>query len=632
MKKRNSNFFFDGGARNIIVGVVIFFGALLCLSVMTDITRNKKTISYSTFLDKVEDDAVKKVYVSDSSVEGILKDGTQFETVVPRDSGLWQMLRAHGVEFTIAAGAGQFSFWHLLPLLSLIMVGAFAWYFIRQNRNSSSNNGGGNNIFGMGKSRARMYMPSTIKESFDSVAGAQGAKEELKDVVDFLKNPEKYERLGARITRGVLLVGDPGNGKTLLARAVAGEANCPFFSVSGSDFIEVFVGVGAARVRDLFTQARKYAPCIIFIDEIDSVGRQRGSGLGGGNDEREQTLNQLLAEMDGFTTATAPIIVLAATNRQDVLDKALLRPGRFDRQVTVPFPDLKSRYDILRLHAEPIKIGQEVDLKRVARGTSGFSGADLANLLNEAAINASKNNQEYVMPIDIELARDKILAGKENKTLIISDGERKAVAYHEAGHALIRVLMAGEAQPLHKVTILTRGHALGLTWALPEGDRVSEKKSQLIAEIMVALGGRIAEELVYGWFSSGASNDLEKATQIARIMVCYYGMAKDLGPRVFKEENGLYGYSSKTADKIDEEVLAILNDAYARVTEMLTEHRDKLDALAEALVERETLDAKEVYALFGMEYPEAIDHSLVDTVKPETTAEPVSSAFKKSDI
>ena len=449
-----------------------------------------------------------------------------------------------------------------------------------------------------------MFMPSAIKENFNSVAGAAEAKEELKDVVDFLKHPDKFKRLGAKITRGVLLEGDPGNGKTLLAKAVAGEANCPFFSISGSDFIEVFVGVGAARVRDLFAQARKNAPSIIFIDEIDAVGRHRGSGLGGGNDEREQTLNQLLTEMDGFQTTGGSVIVMAATNRPDVLDKALLRPGRFDRRVAVPYPDLTSRDQILRLHAKTVKIDPEVDLSKIARGTPGFSGADLANIINEAALIASKTNQDSVKVKDFEEARDKIIVGKEIKTVMLSDEEKKLTAYHEAGHALVLLSLPEDTEPLHKVTIIPRGRALGVTWWLPERDKYQETKSEILASIKVAMGGRAAEDLVFEDrnVTTGCYSDFVKATELGRKMVTMFGMSSKIGPVIYGQSQPGYGYqySEGTAQKIDDEVHTILEDSYAHSKAILTQNREKLEKLAQALLEKETLYAEEVYQLLDI--------------------------------
>src|SRR5579885_622643 len=443
MKKKGMNNnkkpqYFSGGPRGLLVAIIIIVASMVLLKWLTDYTLQVKPISYSSFMKRVESNQVKKILVTDKDVQGLFTDGTKFETVIPETPADWEQFKQHNVEVDIASSSSQMSLWYILPLLSFLITLLAIWYFVRQARGSSGNGGGGGgNIFTMGKSRARMFMPSTIKENFDSVAGAAEAKEELKDVVDFLRNPEKYKRLGAKMTRGVLLVGEPGNGKPLLAKAVAGEANCPFFSISGSDFIEVFVGVGASRVRDLFTQARKHSPSIIFIDEIDAVGRHRGSGLGGGHDEREQTLNQLLTEMDGFQTGDDSVIVIAATNRPDVLDKALLRPGRFDRQVQVPYPDLKSREEILKVHARGVKIDPEVDLSKIARGTPGFSGADLANLINEAAIIASKAGKDLVHIADFEEARDKIMLGKENKTMIRSKEDLEITSYHESGHALI---------------------------------------------------------------------------------------------------------------------------------------------------------------------------------------------------
>lgn len=453
-----------------------------------------------------------------------------------------------------------------------------------------------------GTSNAKMFMPAQVKCNFDYVAGMQEAKEELRDIVDFLKSPEKYRRLGAKITRGILLIGEPGNGKTLLAKAVAGEANCPFFNVSASEFVEMYVGVGASRVRDLFNQARKHNPSIIFIDEIDAVGRHRGSGVHGANDERNQTLNQLLTEMDGFDSSSSSVIVIAATNRPDSLDPALMRAGRFDRKVEVPYPDLASREKILRLHAKGIVIDPTVDLCKVARGTPGFSGADLANLVNEAALHASRNVEQALVTIqDFEEARDKIMLGKELKTIVLSEQERKITAFHESGHALVRLLLPEHSDPLHKVTIIPRGRALGVTHSLPEREKYTQTKEEMLAVIMVCLGGRVAEELVFNVLGTGASNDFEKATEIARRMVCSYGMSQELGPVVYKQQNGEYTYSQKTAERIDAEVQKLLEQSYQKVKELLTQHRDKLDKLANLLFDKETLFAHEIYQLLGIE-------------------------------
>jgi cell division protease FtsH len=596
--KDKKNSFFSGGLKNIIIGLLFVLGAITVLSKLSDYARRIDTISYADFLKRVEKNEVKKVQIYGQEATGIFTDGTPFETVIADTPKNWDMLKEHNVEFWVVNPSSQISFWYIsifIAILSALFL--IAWFIMRQVRNAGN---ASSNIFTMGKSRARMFMPSTIKETFDSVAGATEAKEELKDVVDFLKNPAKYRRLGAKITRGVLLVGEPGNGKTLLAKAVAGEANCPFFSISGSDFIEVFVGVGASRVRDLFAQARKHAPAIIFIDEIDAVGRHRGSGLGGGHDEREQTLNQLLAEMDGFSTTSGAVIVLAATNRADVLDKALLRPGRFDRHVQVPYPDLISREQILRLHAKGVKIDTSVDLKKIARGTPGFSGADLANLVNEAAINASKYDQELVLTKDFEEARDKILLGKELKTILLTEEDRKITAYHEAGHALVRLMTPEDSDPIHKVTIIPRGKALGVTHWLPERDKYNQTKQEMLSMIQSALGGRAAEDLVFGKETSGAYDDFVKATEQARKMVCYLGMSSVIGPVVYGQSSTDFEYSQNTAEQIDKEVKQILVESYQAAKGILEKNREKLDTLANALFEKETLYAHEIYELLGI--------------------------------
>lgn len=451
-------------------------------------------------------------------------------------------------------------------------------------------------------SRARMYMPSQVKVTFADVAGALEAKEELHDVIDFLREPEKYQKIGARLTKGVLLVGDPGNGKTLLAKAVAGEAHVPFFSVSGSEFVEVYVGVGAARVRDLFAQARKHAPCIVFIDEIDAIGRKRSSSAYSSNDEREATLNQLLVEMDGFDAVKAPIIVMAATNRADVLDAALLRAGRFDRRVTVPYPDLICREQILKVHARNVKMDPSVNLHKVAQGTPGFSGASLANLINEAAINAVKHQREMITIADVDEARDKIILGKESKSIIMTPQELKVTAVHEAGHALVRLLMPQDTDPLYKITIIPRGSALGVTHFMPERDKYMETKEQLIANVMAALGGRAAEELVFGHLSTGASSDFQRATTIVRNMICHYGMSEELGMVIYgHNEFGATEYSQETARKIDHEIKQIIEKCYHQTMTMLKENREKLDLLSDKLLEKETLFAEEVYKLLGLE-------------------------------
>ncbi len=597
MKKKNR--FINVNQKNAFWGFILLFVGILFLSALLEYNRAIERFSYSSFLKRLEHGDIQKIRVSGQDISGILKNGTKFQTVVDKNFANWDLLRQSQVEFSVENMANQKNWYYFLTiLLLLLVVMGITWYVVRQMRGGGGG-GGGNNIFSMGKSKARMFLPSTIKDSFASVAGAQEAKEELQDVVAFLKDPKQYERLGAKMTRGVLLVGEPGNGKTLLARAVAGEAHCTFFSISGSDFIEVFVGVGAARVRDLFAQARKHAPSIIFIDEIDAVGRHRGSGLGGGNDEREQTLNQLLTEMDGFQTSTSCVIVMAATNRPDVLDSALLRPGRFDRRVEVPYPDLQSREQILRLHAASVKLDPSVDLAKIARGTPGFSGADLANLINEAAIIASKTDRNLIIVEDIEEARDKILLGKESKSKMLTYEDRKETAFHEAGHAIVRLLKPETADPLHKVTIIPRGRALGVTHSLPEREKYSVSKEELLTQIMAALGGRAAEELVFNQVSGGASSDFETATNIARRMVCKLGMS-DLGFVVYGQERGDFPYSNKMAYKIDTEVSAILDSCYKSAFELLKENRDKLDLLSYALLEKETLYAADIYVLLGI--------------------------------
>jgi cell division protease FtsH len=599
MKKNKNSNYWNKGLKGIGYGAFFIFGLFFLLHQLIDSSRRIKTISHTTFWEKIDSKQVKFVKITGQDVQGVLKDGSPFEATVGNDPGMWDKLRQQGVEVVVASTSSPLSLWYLIPILIFIALMFLIWYMSRKSCGSSG--GGMSNIFSMTKSRARLFMPSSIKENFDSVAGVVEAKEELRDVVDFLRNPEKYERLGAKITRGVLLIGAPGNGKTLLARAVAGEANCPFLSVSGSEFVEVLVGVGSGRVRDLFAQARKYPACIIFIDEIDAVGRQRGAGLGGANDEREQTLNQLLTEMDGFQTSKNSIIVLAATNRADVLDPALLRPGRFDRQVHVPYPDLWSRKDILSIHMKPVIVCQEVDTEKLARGTQGFSAADLANLVNEAAIIASKEDENKVQVRHFEAARDKMLLGKELKTIRMTDDDKKITAYHEAGHALVRLLMPKHSDPLHKVTIIPRGKALGLTHCLPERDKYSLSKMEILAHITMALGGRAAEEIVFETVCTGAESDFCAATDFARKMICSYGMSDSLGFVVYGQGDGAFSYSEATAQKIDAEVQNVMDRCYRDAKKLLMDNRDKLDRLADALLEKETLFAADIYSMLDIE-------------------------------
>jgi len=500
-------------------------------------------------------------------------------------------------------------FWSstLVTLLPMLFIGIMFFLFMRQLQ------AGGGKAMSFGKAKARMLSDSQNKVTFADVAGIDEAKDEVEEIIAFLKDPKKFQRLGGRIPKGVHLIGPPGTGKTLLARAIAGEAGVPFFSISGSDFVEMFVGVGASRVRDLFEQGKKHAPCIIFIDEIDAVGRHRGAGLGGGHDEREQTLNQLLVEMDGFESNDG-VIIIAATNRPDVLDPAILRPGRFDRRITVPRPDVRGREEILRVHAKRTPLSPDVDLDVLARGTPGFSGADLENLVNEAALLAARQDKDAITMADFELAKDKVYMGTERRSMVISDDEKKTTAVHEAGHTLISVLITHH-DPVHKVSIIPRGPALGVTWYLPKDDRHNLSKEQAESNIAVALGGRIAEEIVFGRMTTGAGNDIEKATEIARKMVCEWGMSEKLGPLAYgkKEESIFLGrdygqrtqdYSEQTAQDIDQEVRAIVQRQYVRVKEFLTREREKLHRLADSLIERETLDAEEIAAVLeGRELP-----------------------------
>lgn len=591
------------GPKGLFVGIVISVGLLAVLTKLTDYAHDIGTISYKEFLDKVRQGNVKKVTLAGQFVDGMTKDNQKFQTIVAQRATDFDLFEQNGVDFSVSTPPMSAGVYHLFIIIGLLLfLGVFSgWYMMRQMRSGGKNGGAGGGLFNIGKSRAKMFLPATIKERFSSVAGAHEAKEDLKDIIDFLKDPAKYQRLGARVTRGALLVGEPGTGKTLLARAVAGEANCPFFSVSGSDFIEVFVGVGASRVRDLFAEAKKKAPCIIFIDEIDAIGRQRGNAMGGGNEEREQTLNQLLTEMDGFETSKEPVIVLAATNRPDVLDKALIRPGRFDREIVVPIPDLQSREEILQVHLKKVKVNVDIDVKRIARGTPGFTGADLANLVNEATIIASKNNLTEVTMHEFEEARDKIMLGKESKTMILSDHDKKVTAYHEGGHALVRLMMPENTDPLHKVTIIPRGRALGVTHFLPEREKYSRTKEEMMANIASSMAGQAAEELVFKEISTGAYSDFKAATEIARSMVCYYGMSEALGKRVYLDSyDAKGGYSEKTFELIDAEITRILNEQYALATKVLTDNRDKLDKLAAALLDKETMYAAEIYELLGI--------------------------------
>jgi cell division protease FtsH len=547
--------------------------------------------------------------VNGMEVRGKLRNGSLFHATVPANyfsPEVLSDLTAKGVDYKFAdVNSGNLT-WQLLGTYApLILIGALWFFMLRQMQT------GGNKALSFGKSRARLLSMQQKKVTFKDVAGVEEAKEELREIIEFLREAQKFQKLGGRIPKGVLLVGPPGTGKTLLARAVAGEANVPFFSISGSDFVEMFVGVGASRVRDLFEQGKKNAPCIIFIDEIDAVGRHRGAGLGGGHDEREQTLNQLLVEMDGFESNEG-VILMAATNRPDVLDPALLRPGRFDRRVVVSRPDVRGREEILRVHTRKIPLAEDVDLSVLARGTPGFSGADLANMVNEAALAAARQNRKAVLHYDFELAKDKVLMGVERKSLLLTDEEKKNTAYHEAGHALVAAKMPN-SDPLHKVTIIPRGMALGVTMQLPVDDRHNYYKNYLETEIAILMGGRIAEELFLNVMSTGAGNDIERATDMARKMVCEWGMS-DLGPMTFgkKEEQIFLGreiaqhrdYSEDTAIKIDQEVRKLVNKGYVTAKQLISDNRDTLERIARALIEREVLDANEIKLLVdGQQLP-----------------------------
>lgn len=566
----------------------------------TEQARGKLTISYSQFLDLVKAGKVTKVTLQGDEISGEQADGKPFRTYAPSDPELVRLLQDKKVEIT--AKPKDDNPWYTTVLVSwlpmLVLIGIWI-FFMRQMQ------AGGGKAMSFGKSRARLMTENSVKVTFKDVAGIEEAKEEVVEIIEFLKDPKKFTRLGGRIPKGVLLVGAPGSGKTLLARAIAGEAGVPFFSISGSDFVEMFVGVGAARVRDLFIQAKKNSPCIIFIDEIDAVGRHRGAGLGGGHDEREQTLNQLLVEMDGFE-ANEGVILIAATNRPDVLDPALLRPGRFDRQVVVPIPDLKGREAILKVHTRKVPLGSSVDLMVLARSTPGFSGADLENLVNEAALLAARVNREAVSMEDFEQAKDKVLMGSERKSMILSEQERATTAYHEAGHTLVAHLIPG-TDPIHKVTIIPRGRALGLTQQLPLDERHTYPKDYLMATLAVLLGGRAAEELMFNQYTTGAGNDLERATELARKMVCNWGMSEELGPITFgkREEHVFLGreishpkdFSEETARTIDAAIKNLVLGSYDRAKTLLQTHSAELQTLAQALLEKETLDGQEIAAL-----------------------------------
>jgi cell division protease FtsH len=611
--------------------VILLSGVLLWKVVQAGGAGSKEQpITFSQFMEKVDRGDVNEVTMIGTEVHGKYKSGNgAFQTTVPSNyPDMIKDLRDKGVNITVKDNSGNGWPTYLLNLSPLILFAALWFVMIRQMQT------GGNKALSFGKSRARLLSMQQKKVTFKDVAGVDEAKEELKEIIEFLREAQKFQKLGGRIPKGVLLVGPPGTGKTLLARAVAGEANVPFFSISGSDFVEMFVGVGASRVRDLFEQGKKNAPCIIFIDEIDAVGRHRGAGLGGGHDEREQTLNQLLVEMDGFESNEG-VILIAATNRPDVLDPALLRPGRFDRRVVVARPDVRGREEILRVHTRKIPIGDDVDLSILARGTPGFSGADLANMVNEAALNAARQNRKAVYMYDFELAKDKVLMGAERKSMLLSDHEKKVTAYHEAGHALVAA-MREHADPLHKVTIIPRGMALGVTMQLPIDDKHTYTKDYLETRLAIMMGGRVAEEIFLGQMTTGAGNDIEQASDLARRMVCEFGMSS-LGPITFgkKEEQIFLGreinqhrdFSEETAQHIDKEVRQLVDAGYQSAVQILSNNKDIMHRMSAALLEREVLDANEIKMIIeGKELPPikmpAADGNVQQVLKPEPSRTP----------
>ncbi|MCX7717089.1 MAG: ATP-dependent zinc metalloprotease FtsH [Candidatus Sumerlaeaceae bacterium] len=626
------------GLKSATLWIIIFLVFILMYTTYTQKNPPKDLdlTSFMQMVDKRGSEAFKgKIVDRDGTIEGTYVDasGNEQRFQTRYQAGQAEMVLARivdkGIPYEARRSSGllqQLFISLLLPLLLFVGI----WILIMRQLQGS-----GNKAMSFGKSRAKLVNQGQTKVTFQDVAGVDEAKEELKEVVDFLKDPQKFSRLGGKIPKGVLLYGPPGTGKTLLAKAVAGEANVPFFSISGSDFVEMFVGVGASRVRDLFEQAKKHKPCLIFMDEIDAVGRHRWSGIGGGHDEREQTLNQLLVEMDGFTTNEG-VILIAATNRPDMLDQALLRPGRFDRQIAVDYPDLKGREKILQVHAKEVRLAPSADLARIAKGTSGFSGADLANLINEAALLAARRNKEEIGMAELEEARDRVMMGPERRSLALTEKEKQLTAYHEAGHALTAKYVATDEE-VHKVTIIPRGRALGVTSYLPGEERFTQFRSKLLDRLVYMLGGRAAEEIVFGDFTTGAGNDLARATQMARRMVCEFGMSDVLGPRTYGSESSLMAlagrgeipsgerdYSEATAAIIDEEIKKIISEAHRRAVQILTEHRDVLDRVAAALIERETIDGHDLDLLMRGE-------PLPEPAARETAPPPAPSAPKPQE-
>jgi cell division protease FtsH len=593
--------------KNLALWLVIGMIMIALFNIFNQPLNSQSDVIFSEFMDQVEGGKVSEVTIQGDRVNGKYLDGSSFQTMTPsKDQDLVRILRDKGVRIVVVPP--EQTSWYMNILISwfpmILLLGIWI-FFMRQMQ------AGGGKALSFGKSKARLMNEDKNKITFKDVAGVDEAKEELHEIIEFLKEPQKFNKLGGKIPKGVLLVGPPGTGKTLLAKAIAGEANVPFFSISGSDFVEMFVGVGASRVRDLFEQGKKNSPCIIFIDEIDAVGRHRGAGLGGGHDEREQTLNQLLVEMDGFENNEG-VILIAATNRPDVLDPALLRPGRFDRQVMVDRPDVKGREGILKVHTATVPLTENVDLKIIARGTPGFTGADLANLVNEAALLAARDDKKCVGNDDFESAKDKVLMGVERRSMVISEKEKRTTAYHEAGHALVALKLPG-TDPLHKVTIIPRGRALGVTMQLPEDEKHTYPRNFLYNNLAIFMGGRVAEEICLGQMTTGAGNDIERATEMARKMVCEWGMSEKMGPLTYgtKEEQVFLGkdfsqqknFSDQTAKLIDQEVKALVMGGYEKACEIITEHRDSLEKMALALLDRETLGASEIKEIINGKIP-----------------------------
>ena len=618
--------------RNMALWVVILVMVLLLVTMLREGETPPPDVAYSEFIHQLDAGEIDRVTIEEGHISGRYTTGKEFSSYAPVvTEDLLKRLESRHIQFD-ARPKPEGSFWRLVLIMwfPLVLFIGLWIFFIRQMQ------AGGGKAMSFGKSRARLLTENEQQITFEEVAGVEESKAELEEIIEFLREPKKFTRLGGRIPKGVLLVGPPGTGKTLLARAVAGEAEVPFYSISGSDFVEMFVGVGASRVRDLFAQGKKNAPCIIFIDEIDAVGRHRGAGLGGGHDEREQTLNQLLVEMDGFESNEG-VIMIAATNRPDVLDPALLRPGRFDRRVVVPRPDLRGRHAILNVHTRRVPLNDDVELQTIARGTPGFVGADLQNLVNEAALLAARRDAADVTNHDFEEAKDKVLIGTARKSLIMSDDDKRQTAYHEAGHALVAMLSPA-ADPVHKVTIIPRGMALGVTLTMPEEDRYSMTREQIRAHIKHAMGGRAAEDVVFGHFSTGAANDIKQATESARKMVCSYGMSEKIGPVSLDDEDhdvflgrdfvSRKEYSEATASQIDEEVSRILRELYQEAKQMLTDERELLDRISDALLERETLDNKELQLLkAGKSLPPMAPPISTEPKSPPTQTREVAKPF-----